>query len=214
MNLISEEYAKVKALNRTIRGSNYFSNPHKDHAEWHLLGAAQSLCAVSGHPFPTHACKGERPDFKLYTSGTFERGLEVTRVMPSGYKAQQHHREAEMAERQATQGSSGKGWSRPKEYPGYKEHWAWLRNAIQGKLRETYIANCDLLVYFNVSIGDTVEPSMDFTESIQDEWLRCPAKDFRIPGLGNSGVHSVMVLSSGLDVLATVYPDFNILDRA
>jgi hypothetical protein len=202
MKLISEEYARVLDRNETLRGSEYFSNKYnKDHAEWQMLGAVQSLHERSGRPFPTHACKGERPDFQLYSSGILERGLEVTRVIPRGYEAQRHHREMEEA------GPNGP-WSLPQEYPAYTEHWSWLRAAVMAKLSKPYIAACDLLVYFDVSIGDTVEPSLDFALAIRDEWLRCPDRDLGIPGLGKSGVHSLIVLSSGLDSLAIVYPEF------
>jgi len=205
MKLISEEYAKVLARNKTLRGSEYFSNKfNKDHAEWQMLGAVQSIHEGSGRPYPTHACKGERPDFQLYSPGILKRGLEITRVMPLGYEAQRHHREMEKA------GPRGPR-SRLHDYPAYSEHWNWLRVAVRGKLAEPYIAACDLLVYFDVCIGDTAEPSMDFGISIRDEWLRCPDGDFGIPEIASSGVHSVIVLSSGLDSLAIIHPEFRIL---
>ena len=155
-------------------------------------------------PHPCVQKRGKFSDFRLYSSGILERGLEVTRVFPPDYKAHKHHREMEEAGPRGPQ-------SHPQDYPAYAEHWNWLRAAVKEKLAKPYIASCDLLVYFDVSIGDTVEPSMDFGLSIRDEWLRCLDRDFGIPEIGNSGVHNIIILSSGLDSLAIIYPEFIML---
>jgi len=127
--------------------------------------------------------------------------MEITTVLPPNYKVHEHHREWE------------KSGSKPYSYayPAYSEHWNWLRKALLEKLNMPYISGCSVLVYFDVSIGDTNEQYMDFRDAIEAEFKHHPAGIFGLTIRKELHVRELIVLASGLNELAIVYPGLSYL---
>ena len=205
MKSIAQEYARVLALNAGLSGSTYFSNEHKDDREWHILGSAHAAYFRAQRSFPSHADKRQSPDFHLFdATAYFEHALEVTMVIPPDHKVHRHHREWEA--------SGSKPMDHP--YPGYRAHWDWLRQSIGAKLNLPYIRGCGLLVYFDVSLHDTVERSPDdFLASVSVESNRHPKEDFGVTNIRSSGVKSILILSADMRALVEIYPHLDVISK-
>ena len=199
MELISQKYGEILAENfRIQKTSLYFSKQYKVHREWHILGAAEAIYRQTGNVFPCYAGKREQPDFDLFdAAGNIEYGLETTTVHPPDRKVHKHHRDWEK------QGSK----PRIHDDPGYTLHWEWLREGIRKKSVLPYMAASALLVYFNVSLHDTIERNQDdFGLCIREEWSRDSEGCFAVSSLRTSNIQSVHVLSADLRSLATIFP--------
>lgn len=199
----ASEYANARALNEALTGSGYFSNQYKDHREWHILGAAHSAHTRVQRPFPTYAIKRQSPDFELFNTPSHAAyPLEVTMVIPPDYKLHRHHKEWEAAG----------GMPQDHPYPAYRDHWDWLRARIGEKRQEPYAKGCALLVYFDVSLHDTVEQNpSDFASAIAGEWHRHPQGDFGLSTIRASGIRTVIVMSADMRALVEIYPRLDVV---
>jgi hypothetical protein len=196
---ISKKYSEILQENAKIKNASvYFSGAYKDHREWHMLGAAEAIHRHAGSAFPWGATKRERPDFDLFDAASnFQYGLETTTVHPDGRKVHQHHRNWER------EGSK----PRIHDDPRYDKHWEWLRASIRKKAKDPYMAGSVLLIYFNVSLHDTIEAYQDdFGTCIRAEWNRDPKGCFGVDPVAMANVRGIHVLSADMKSLAVIYP--------
>jgi hypothetical protein len=202
---IADEFARVERQNRGLTGSTYFSNPNKDDREWHILGAAQAVCARAQRSFPPFAQKREHPDFALYDdSGAFQHDLEIVTLYPPNYRVHLHHRQSEAQSNKPIYYQS----------PSYRDHWQWLRESINGKLNLPYIKGCALLVLFSVVLMETIEDQPeDFGLSVSNEWRRYRDGQFGIPAMRSSGVRSIFLLSADVRSLVEIYPTLEVIGK-